>query len=157
VSQDNVKEVIATYVKGTRSTTGTTCTPSTCGPCPELEEEEPRPVPLRGRAFSGIVIWRRGGRHQSAQAEQHPQVLNLIREHETAAVAELAPKSRLSKTTVKKMIDLLVSLGLVQSAGKGLSTDEGGKKPELFRFNPAYGYVIGIHVTPRRSWRRPAT
>ncbi len=76
------------------------------------------------------------------------QVLNLIREHETVAVAELAPKSRLSKTTVKKMIDLLVCLGLVQSAGKGLSTDEGGKKPELFRFNPAYGYVISLHVTP---------
>jgi predicted NBD/HSP70 family sugar kinase len=75
-------------------------------------------------------------------------VLNLIREHETAAVADLAPKCRLSKTTVKKMIDLLVCLGLVQSAGKGLSTDEGGKKPELFRFNPAYGYVISLHVTP---------
>jgi predicted NBD/HSP70 family sugar kinase len=46
------------------------------------------------------------------------------------------------------MIDLLVSLKLVCSAGKGLSTDEGGKKPELFRFNPHYGYVVSIHVTP---------
>ena len=76
------------------------------------------------------------------------QVLNLIREHDTVAVAQLAPKCKLSKTTVKKMIDLLVSLGLISSAGKGQSTDEGGKKPELFRFNPAYGYVISIHVTP---------
>jgi N-acetylglucosamine repressor len=76
------------------------------------------------------------------------QVLNLIREHDTVAVAQLAPKCKLSKTTVKKMIDLLVSLGLISSAGKGQSTDEGGKKPELFRFNPAYGYVISIHITP---------
>jgi predicted NBD/HSP70 family sugar kinase len=76
------------------------------------------------------------------------QVLNLIREHDTVSVAELAPKSKLSKTTVKKMIDLLVSLKLVSSAGKGLSTDEGGKKPELFRFNQDYGYVISLHITP---------
>ncbi len=41
------------------------------------------------------------------------QVLNLIREHDTAAVAELSPKCRLSKTSVKKMIDLLVCMGLV--------------------------------------------
>jgi len=78
------------------------------------------------------------------------QVLNLIREHDTVSVAELAPESRLSKTTVKKMIDLLVSMKLVSSAGKGLSTDEGGKKPELFSFNPHYGYVISIHITPEQ-------
>ncbi len=72
----------------------------------------------------------------------------MIREHDRAAVAELSPKSKLSKTSVKKMIDLLVFQGLVKSAGKGRSTDEGGKKPELFRFNPSYGYVISMHITP---------
>ena len=92
----------------------------------------------------------RNGEHDIKAHKQNNirQVLNLIREHDTAAVAELSPESRLSKTSVKKMIDLLVCMGLVESAGKGLSTDEGGKKPELFRFNPAYGYVISIHVTP---------
>ena len=37
---------------------------------------------------------------------------------------------------------------LVLSAGKGDSTEEGGKKPELYRFNRNYGFVISIHVTP---------
>ncbi len=37
---------------------------------------------------------------------------------------------------------------LVVSAGKGESTEEGGKKPELYRFNKAYGYVVSLHVTP---------
>jgi predicted NBD/HSP70 family sugar kinase len=37
---------------------------------------------------------------------------------------------------------------LVLSAGKGESTEEGGKKPELYRFNKNFGYVISIHVTP---------
>ena len=39
-------------------------------------------------------------------------------------------------------------MGLVMSAGKGESTEEGGKKPELYRFNKGYGYVISLHVTP---------
>ena len=53
----------------------------------------------------------------------------------------------LSKTTVKKTIDLLTAMKLL-SAGKGESTEEGGKKPELYRFNRSFGYVISIHVTP---------
>ena len=37
---------------------------------------------------------------------------------------------------------------LVLSAGKGESTEEGGKKPELYRFNRNFGFVISIHITP---------
>ncbi len=49
---------------------------------------------------------------------------------------------------MKKTIDLLASMGLVASAGKGESTEDGGKKPELYRFNKGYGYVISLHITP---------
>jgi N-acetylglucosamine repressor len=63
-------------------------------------------------------------------------------------VAELSREVRLSKTTVKKTIDLLVAMKLVVSAGKGESTEEGGKRPELYRFNAGSGYVISLHVTP---------
>jgi predicted NBD/HSP70 family sugar kinase len=63
-------------------------------------------------------------------------------------VAEISRAVRLSKTTVKKTIDLLSSMNLVLSAGKGESTEDGGKKPELYRFNRSFGYVISIHVTP---------
>ena len=74
--------------------------------------------------------------------------LNLIRRRDTFSVAEISHAVRLSKTTVKKTIDLLASMRLVVSAGKGESTEEGGKKPELYRFNKGYGYVISLHVTP---------
>ena len=74
--------------------------------------------------------------------------LNLIRRRDTFSVAEISHSIRLSKTTVKKTIDLLASMKLVVSAGKGESTEEGGKKPELYRFNKGYGYVISLHVTP---------
>jgi predicted NBD/HSP70 family sugar kinase len=63
-------------------------------------------------------------------------------------VAEISHAVRLSKTTVKKTIDLLAVMKLVLSAGKGESTEEGGKKPELYRFNRNYGFVVSIHVTP---------
>lgn len=72
----------------------------------------------------------------------------MIRRRETFSVAEISNAIRLSKTTVKKTIDLLSSMRLVVSAGKGESTEEGGKKPELYRFNKAYGYVVSLHVTP---------
>jgi predicted NBD/HSP70 family sugar kinase len=75
-------------------------------------------------------------------------ILQLLRVRDMATVAELSAAIKLSKTTIKKLIDFLVTLNLVVSAGKGLSTEEGGKKPELFRFNRSFGYVVSIHVTP---------
>jgi len=67
---------------------------------------------------------------------------------DTFSVAEISHEVRLSKTTVKKTIDLLAAMKLVLSAGKGDSTEEGGKKPELYRFNRNFGYVISVHVFP---------
>ncbi|MGA2379397.1 MAG: ROK family transcriptional regulator, partial [Spirochaetia bacterium] len=75
-------------------------------------------------------------------------VLALIRRRDTFSVAEISQAVHLSKTTVKKTIDLLAAMKLVLSAGKGESTEEGGKKPELYRFNRNFGYVISIHITP---------
>ena len=72
----------------------------------------------------------------------------MIRRAETFSVAGISHAVRLSKTTVKKTIDLLAEMNLVLSAGKGESTEEGGKKPELYRFNRSFGYVISVHVTP---------
>jgi predicted NBD/HSP70 family sugar kinase len=75
-------------------------------------------------------------------------VLALTRKRDVVSVAELAHATRLSKTTVKKTLDQLSAMNLVVSAGKGASTEEGGKRPELYRFNKAYGYVISVHITP---------
>jgi len=40
-------------------------------------------------------------------------------------------------------------MNLVVSAGKGESTEEGGKRPELYRFNEKFGYVVSVHVRER--------
>jgi predicted NBD/HSP70 family sugar kinase len=75
-------------------------------------------------------------------------VLNLIRARDAISIADISESIHLSKTTVKKVLDMLAGAGIILSAGKGDSTDEGGKKPELYRFNMKYGYSICLHVTP---------
>ena len=75
-------------------------------------------------------------------------VLELLRTTHRASIAEISVRINLSKTTVRKILDNYIDAGLVISVGKGESTDEGGKRPELFAFNKNYGYVISLHVTP---------
>jgi predicted NBD/HSP70 family sugar kinase len=53
-----------------------------------------------------------------------------------------------SKPTVKKIIDFYLEKGLLREAGKGQSTEEGGKKPSLFIFNKDFGCVLSIHLGP---------
>lgn len=71
-----------------------------------------------------------------------------LRMSDKVSIAEASESIGLSKTTVRKILDHFVETGIVFSAGKGASTDEGGKRPELFVFNQDYGYVISLHVTP---------
>lgn len=73
-------------------------------------------------------------------------VLDRVRRSETICVAEISEQVGLSKTTVMKIIDYLVRTGFVVTAGKGRSTEEGGKRPTMFRFNEKAGYVIAVHI-----------
>ena len=75
-------------------------------------------------------------------------VFELMRNGRKITVADISEQIKLSKTTVKKIFDSLLDDGLILAAGKGDSTDEGGKKPELYCLNREFGYTICIHVTP---------
>ncbi len=75
-------------------------------------------------------------------------VLDVIRQSEDLTVGSISHRTQLSKPTVKTIIDFYLSNGLVTAAGKGSSTDGGGKRPTLFRFNKEYGFVISLHVGP---------
>jgi len=69
-------------------------------------------------------------------------VTSLFRTADVLSVSEISEKINLSKTTVTKMMGDFVARGLIKSAGKGSSTDEGGKKPELFELNADYAYIV---------------
>ena len=75
-------------------------------------------------------------------------VLSLMRQNAVISASEIAQRINLSITTVVKILVVLQENGLIKSMGKGSSTDEGGKKPELFAINESYKHVIAIYAGP---------
>ena len=61
-------------------------------------------------------------------------ILNIFRTGKTLSANDISYQTGISRATVMKAINSFVSKGLVESAGKGDSTEIGGKKPELFQF-----------------------
>lgn len=64
------------------------------------------------------------------------------------SIADIAEKVRLSKPTIKKIIDLYEAQEMVTAVGKGDSTEEGGKRPTIFRFNRNRGCALAVHLGP---------
>ena len=77
-------------------------------------------------------------------------VLSLLRETGSTTAGEIAGRINLSITTVMRIINSLKNVGVIRSAGKGESTDEGGKKPELFEVNGQFRYAVGGYISSRR-------
>ncbi|MDD5660179.1 MAG: ROK family protein, partial [Actinomycetota bacterium] len=59
-------------------------------------------------------------------------------------------KSHLSKPTIMKIMRYYIGKGLVVISGKGSSTEEGGKKPNIFKFNANGGFSIGMVITANK-------
>jgi predicted NBD/HSP70 family sugar kinase len=66
----------------------------------------------------------------------------------TIQVSELSKETKISKTTLMKAIKHFIDIGLVTIEGKGQSTAEGGKRPNLYRFNPKANYVLAVRIFP---------
>ena len=73
-------------------------------------------------------------------------ILDIYRNNHEMTVAELTKKVKLSRTTVMKLNEKLINKNLIESAGKGTSTDEGGKRPELFSFNKNSGVIFCYYI-----------
>jgi len=73
-------------------------------------------------------------------------ILNILRNSGEISVSELSKKVDLSKTTLMKIMNYYIGKGLVVVTGKGKSTEEGGKKPNIFKFNADGGYAVGIVI-----------
>ncbi|MCF7928528.1 MAG: ROK family transcriptional regulator [Spirochaetales bacterium] len=75
-------------------------------------------------------------------------ILELFRTGEKISVAEISDRAELSKTTVMKIITHYIENGFIEEHGKGSSTDEGGKRPVLYRLNSRRGFVIAVQIFP---------
>lgn len=71
-------------------------------------------------------------------------VLDLLRQEGEISRAELARRSRLSRSTVSSIIAALLGVGLVRETGSGSS--QGGRRPIMIAFNYQSSYVIGVEI-----------
>ncbi|NLD52329.1 MAG: ROK family transcriptional regulator [Clostridiales bacterium] len=72
-------------------------------------------------------------------------VVGLLQQEKVLSVTEISERIKLSKTSVTRILIDLVKKRLVKTEGKGKSTFEGGKRPELFALNEEYGFFIIVH------------
>ncbi|MDD3818855.1 MAG: ROK family transcriptional regulator [Actinomycetota bacterium] len=77
-------------------------------------------------------------------------ILNILRDSGEVSVADLSKKVNLSKPTLMAIIDYYLKKGLVMNVGKGNSTEEGGKKPNIYKFNEDGGYAIGMIISANK-------
>ena len=71
-------------------------------------------------------------------------VLSILRRRRVCTANEISRESNLSVTTIIKILNILKREGLARSCGKGPSTKEGGKRPELMAFNETYKYGVSV-------------
>lgn len=63
-------------------------------------------------------------------------VMNYLHRSGAVSVNDISTACGLSKMTVHKIVDFYLQKGIIETAGKGESTEGGGKKPNLYSFNP---------------------
>ena len=74
-------------------------------------------------------------------------ILNILRNSGELSISELSKKVNLSKPT---LMNYYIRNRLITIAGKGSSTEEGGKRPNIFKFNADGGYAIGMIISANR-------
>ena len=62
------------------------------------------------------------------------------------SVNDISRATGLSKMTIHKIIDHYLEEGMIAHSGKGDSTEEGGKKPNLFSFNAHCRYIFAVRL-----------
>ena len=73
-------------------------------------------------------------------------LIEVLREKQLMTSTELAKKTNLSRRTINLIVTSLKEAGIVSENGYGNSTNEGGKRPIIYKFNPDAFYAIGIEV-----------
>ena len=77
-------------------------------------------------------------------------ILSYLQKRPTT-VKDLSIFTGLSLTSILKAINYLREKGMVVSVGKGDSTGEGGKRPDLYLVNRDYKYAVGCFVSNNQS------
>lgn len=74
-------------------------------------------------------------------------ILSCFRDNQEHSVADVVKSTGISKLTVMRAIQFFCAKGILISSGKGESTEQGGKKPEFFRFGYKK-YLLTVMMWP---------
>lgn len=89
--------------------------------------------------------------HEQLRRHNRQLLLRAVYDCQADSRAALAQLSGLTKPTVSSLVAELLDEGLVSEHGHGPSTDSGGKRPRLLRFEPDARQVIGVAVEAGRA------
>jgi predicted NBD/HSP70 family sugar kinase len=76
-------------------------------------------------------------------------VLNYVRDRGPISRAEIARCTKLQRSTISEIVDLLLEEGLIEEVGAGQST--GGRCPTLLALRTTGAAAIGIDIAPTRT------
>ena len=79
------------------------------------------------------------------------RILRLVRDYETISRVEIADMLGLSKATVTSVVGRFLSKGYLEYVGAGSSSEKGGRKRQLLRFNARARCVLGIDIRLRSA------
>jgi len=71
-------------------------------------------------------------------------VLNFIRQENSISRAEIAHRTKLSRSAVSNIINSLLDEGIIQESGIGES--KGGRRPIMVNFNYSAAFVLGVDM-----------
>ncbi len=87
-----------------------------------------------------------GKRPRNIRSQNRRLILDLYRTEGSLSTGFIAEHVKLSRTTVMKINNELLKKCIIMESGKGESTDEGGKKPTLFRLNSLNQMILTFHI-----------
>lgn len=88
------------------------------------------------------------GKPKALKRNNRRAILDILRISDQMSASELSEQIGLSRTTVMKILEYFLAKGFVVQSGKGVSTEEGGKKPILFSLKADSGFAISVHIFP---------
>ena len=87
-----------------------------------------------------------GKKPKNIRSRNRQLIVDIYRNHDQLIVSEISDKVKLSRTTILKINQELVEEGFIKVVGKGDSTQEGGKKPTVYRFNAEKSYILTFYI-----------
>ncbi len=87
-----------------------------------------------------------GRKPKNIRSQNKELIINLYRQYSELSISDISRRVGLSRTTVMNINQELLENRIIVEAGKGVSTGEGGKKPNIYRFEAERMLILTFYV-----------